>query len=87
MAAAAGPLPNVPDLKARYARINEPTKFPRYEAVQFFVKAFVVVFPSIRAAVTRAVLPVKSSPPVTRVMISPNGSPNAPKIILQKKRK
>jgi len=37
-----------------------------------------LALPSIRAAVTRAVLPVKSSPPATRTMNSPNGSPKRP---------
>ena len=81
MAAAAGALPSVPLLNTRYARRREPTKFPMYDAVQFLIRSFGVAFPSATAAVTKAVFPVKSSPPVTTVIMRPNGSPNAPKII------
>jgi hypothetical protein len=75
---APGRLPRVPLVKTMYAKSKEPTKLPKYEAVQFLAKFFLVVFPSRTAAVTSAVLPVKSSPPVTRVMIKPKGKPKAP---------
>ena len=58
--------------------MSDPTKFPKYEAVQFLTKSDVVVFPSALAAVTKAVFPVNNSAPETKVMIKPKGRPKAP---------
>ncbi len=81
MLTAPGRSPSVPALNAKKASSKEPTKFPRYDAIQLFARSFDVAFPSWTAAVTSAVFPVKSSAPVTRVMMRPNGRPNAPRMI------
>mmetsp|Transcript_8810 Transcript_8810/g.19065 ORF Transcript_8810/g.19065 Transcript_8810/m.19065 type:complete len:207 (+) Transcript_8810:452-1072(+) len=77
----APPPTSVPPAVTMAAMNSEPTKFPLKETIQDLSSCGSEALPSSTAAVTRAVLPVKSSAPVTSVIIRPNGRPNAPKII------
>mmetsp|Transcript_22570 Transcript_22570/g.51015 ORF Transcript_22570/g.51015 Transcript_22570/m.51015 type:complete len:390 (+) Transcript_22570:208-1377(+) len=77
----APPPTRVPPTKTREARSSEPTRLPAYELTQDLMSWAGVAFFSITAMVTRAVFPVKSSAPESSVIISPNGRPNAPRII------
>ena len=65
----------MPAVAAMLARRIEPTRLPLQETVQDLTSCLSVAFFSSTAAVTSAVLPVKSSAPVTRVIIRPKGRP------------
>mmetsp|Transcript_32770 Transcript_32770/g.105031 ORF Transcript_32770/g.105031 Transcript_32770/m.105031 type:complete len:230 (-) Transcript_32770:165-854(-) len=71
----------VPPAATSAARPTEPRKLPAYETSHDFASWPPSALPSATAVVTIAVLPVKSSAPVTSVIIRPNGRPNAPATI------
>mmetsp|Transcript_36607 Transcript_36607/g.78099 ORF Transcript_36607/g.78099 Transcript_36607/m.78099 type:complete len:240 (+) Transcript_36607:466-1185(+) len=77
----APPPARVPPAVTSAAMKSEPTRLPLYDTVQDLMSCGIVALPSKTAAATRAVLPVKSSAPDTRVIKRPKGKPNAPRII------
>lgn len=70
---------STPDTVIKYTTSSAPIKFPMKLAVQFRANPFMLARPDNTAAVTRAVFPVKSSPPAVSTMVSPNGKPTSPK--------
>ena len=66
-------------MEARHKKIIEVSKEEEKRQQQKKPPSHLkVALPSMRAADTSAVLPVKSSPPEISTMYSPNGSPNRP---------
>mmetsp|Transcript_45424 Transcript_45424/g.142363 ORF Transcript_45424/g.142363 Transcript_45424/m.142363 type:complete len:230 (-) Transcript_45424:294-983(-) len=75
------PMPKRPDQLSMYTTARAPAKLPKKLTIQFLISWPGVTVPSSTAALTSAVLPVKSCPPVITTMSRPTGRPKAPSSI------